>query len=241
MLVSSGNTLWNKVSQIAWWKLLLVIFCSINPCYVIAQVSTQPPKVPFEQAVFETLEWSTGNSSAATSKRLYEQIELSSFRYGIEPEFSICVIAAENVLYPEISWVRYESWAYIERTTGNKRQSFPRVTADLDTALSELRGIMKTNDSTKDSYVSDVLIEYWSGSKGEFNLGTVDKFVELGTKLFDNGFKPYLIERGKEQNRNKYGSGRAKPPNPKSAWAGLAIGDMAGYKSSMNSMPSSSA
>lgn len=236
MLKSNGTSFWSRVNQYPKLLLLLAIFTLASiiwPTPGLAENTTAAglTQVTYEQAVYETLAWATGTTSATKLYELDKRIELSSYRYGIEPEFGLCVVAAEARLYPEISWARYDTWSYIERTTKQKQKAYPNVMSDLDTALSELRGLMKTN-----STVNGVLIDYWAGPKGEFNPQTVGRFVEIASKLF-NGFEPYREQRLKERNRSKYGRGSPSHGEVNSAWEGLAIGDLDGYRSQLGSMP----
>jgi soluble lytic murein transglycosylase-like protein len=105
---------------------------------------------------------------------------------------------------------------------------------DLDTALSELRLIM-SNSRTMD----EVLLKYWCGSAGKSNTDSFPKFTEAASKLW-NGLEPYARQRMKAEEPSAY-----KPSTnftsdrvgSQSNWAGLAYGDMDGYKSKLGAMP----
>jgi hypothetical protein len=194
------------------------------------QSATRPPA---HEAYREVLSWASGKTKDSTLDAMYDRIERAAYRYSIIPEFALAVIAAEARYGKGISFARYDSWRMYEVTTSTKLQRYPAVLDDLDTALSELRLIMSNSNR-----VDDVFRDYWCGADGKFNADSLKSFSEAASKLW-NGLEPYARERIRSEDRNKYTpeyyNKKAEQGDP--AWAGLADGDMEGYKSMLGSMP----
>jgi soluble lytic murein transglycosylase-like protein len=188
-------------------------------------------EITFQQAVRETLSWASGITDTQRLDELYDQVERSAYRYGIIPEFALAVIAAEANYGSRISWARYDSWNFYEMTTGQKLKMHPPVTADLDTALSELRQIMSTSQT-----MDEVLRKYWSGPNGEFNKDTLDSYMEAVSKLW-NGLEPFASERMAAESEDKYEPDYYNNGHNESAWASVVDGNLQGYRSSMSAMP----
>jgi soluble lytic murein transglycosylase-like protein len=215
---------------------ILATLCLALP--FAAHAATDPEKgIPAnrtaEQAYRDVLMWASGNNSATYADQLYLNIERESYRYNILPEFGLAVIAAEARYGYGISWARYDSWKLVELAEGRSLKPYPNVLDDIGIALSELRQIMSSSDS-----VDKVLRKYWCGPRGEFNKDSYAAFAEAASKLY-NALEPYARQRIAAQERDKFeqGSGRGGRDPVANPWAGLAYGDMDGYKSSMNSMP----
>jgi hypothetical protein len=218
----------------------LIIICSFAlllglPTLALAvePQNVTPAQYSADQAYREILMWASGNKSATYNDQLFLKIEREAYRYNILPEFALAVVAAEARYGYGISWARYDSWKMYELTTGVSKKPYPNVLDDLGTALSELRMIMSSSTS-----VNQVLSEYWCGPRGEFNKDSFAAFSEASSKLW-NALEPYARQRVAAQEKDKFDSGQGQGgrdpvSNP---WAGLAYGDMDGYKSSMKSMP----
>ncbi|MBN2082464.1 lytic transglycosylase domain-containing protein [bacterium] len=206
-----------------------------------AQTETPKSRPSAIQAYREVVAWGLGVSQAELGSymaahateldEIYANIERAAYRYGIIPEFALAMVSAENRYGAQISWARYDSWAYFELSTGQK-VDYPHAYNDLATALSELNTIM-ANSTT----MEEVFSAYWCGPNGEFNASSLQQFSDAASKIW-NGLEPYVAERKAAEARNKYTpqyQPTAPPDEP--SWAGLAHGDLSGYRSSMNSMP----
>jgi len=202
------------------------------------EIQTRPSAI---QAYREVVAWGLGVSQAelasymsvhaAELDEIYSDIERAAYRYGIIPEFALAMVSAENRYGEKISWARYDSWAYFELSTGEK-VDYPHAYNDLATALSELNSIMEGSET-----MDEVFSAYWCGPKSEFNAGSLQQFSDAASKIW-NGLEPYVAARKAAEARNKYTpqfQPTAPPDEP--SWAGLAHGDLSGYRSTMNSMP----
>ena len=203
-----------------------------------ASAAPSAPKRPTaQQAYREVLAFAAGIPYEQTEQKksylddTYERVERAAYRFGIIPEFALAIIAAEAHYGSKISWARYDSWALYETTTGRKLNQYPHVLDDLDTALSELNIAM--NDSRT---VNDVFSRYWCGPKGDFNKDSFKQFSEAASKLW-NGLEYYAEQRKASEDRSKYSPKYEERNDASAAWAGLAYGDLDGYKSQLGSMP----
>ncbi|MCH7471733.1 lytic transglycosylase domain-containing protein [bacterium] len=187
-----------------------------------------------QQAYNETLAWATGINSQSYLNDLYLRLERESYRYQIIPEFSMAVLAAE-ARYGGLSWARYDSWTMYELTTGSSLHGkYPKVLDDINTALSELRLIMKSSET-----VEQVFETYWCGPRGEFNIGSLAMFSEGVSKLW-NALEPYWKERKANEDRQKYKQ-NYWDQGDSDLWRGLPNVDIGGYRSRLKSMPHSAA
>jgi soluble lytic murein transglycosylase-like protein len=203
-----------------------------QPSLAVEPQELTPQQFSAEQAYREILAWASGSNSNAYLDDLFLKIEREAYRYNILPEFALAVVAAEARYGYGISWARYDSWKMYELTTGTSKKPYPNTLDDLSTALSELRMIMSSSTS-----VNQVLSEYWCGPRGEFNKDSFAAFSEAASKLW-NALEPYARQRVAAQEKEKFEQSQQSVRDPVSnPWAGLAYGDMDGYKSSMNSMP----
>lgn len=213
--------------------LTLALGLLVQPVCAVEPQEVTPQQYTAEQAYREILAWASGSKSDTYLDQLFLKVEREAYRYNILPEFALAVVAAEARYGYGISWARYDSWKLVETAEGRSRKPYPNALDDLSTALSELRGIMSSSTS-----VNQVLSEYWCGPRGEFNKDSYSAFAEAASKLW-NALEPYARQRVAAQEKEKFEqsqrqSARDPVENP---WAGLAYGDMDGYKSSMNSMP----
>ena len=215
------------------WLIVLALILAGLPlhAWAVEPQELTPQQYSAEQAYSEILAWASGSNSEQYLDELFLKIEREAYRYNILPEFALAIVAAEARYGYGISWARYDSWKLYELSTGTSKKPYPNALDDLSTALSELRGIMSASTS-----VNQVLSEYWCGPRGEFNKDSFAAFSEAASKLW-NALEPYARLRVAAQEKEKFEqsqTGRDPVANP---WAGLAYGDMEGYKSSMNSMP----
>lgn len=206
-----------------------------------ADAADTPQSYPAAQAYREVLASAKGVPLSEVSTyaaahapeldQLFDRLERSAYRYEIIPEFALAVVAAEAMYGKGISWARYDSWTMYELTTGTTLGKHPDVFSDLDTALSELRVILKESET-----MDEVFKHYWCGPRGEFNTASYSNFTEASLKLW-GALEPYANARKANEDRNKYSRDYydASPDEP--SWAGLAYGDLEGYRTSLGAMP----
>lgn len=190
-----------------------------------------------DQAYADVLRWASGSTRPEYLTSLYDRIERAAYRYNIIPEFALAVISAEAKYGNQISFARHESWAAFQEVTNSKPQ-VPCALDDLDTAFSELNQIMSSSKNVK-----EVLQRYWTGPDGTYNHDSYADFSVAVSKLYfgDNGLEKFVKERVANEAKCKYKpdyyNQRQNTCDEEPAWAGLATGDLAGYRSSLNSMP----
>jgi soluble lytic murein transglycosylase-like protein len=192
-------------------------------------------KLTATQAYDQVIGWALGYGGAPSKVQLsncaaiYDQVERAAYRYNVIPEFALAVVAAEASYGGGISHARKSAH---ERYQGEASQRHPAVFDDLAYSLSELAYIMDHCPT-----VEAVLKEYWSGPDGKYNHESRDAFVEATCKLY-NGLRPYAEARQKNEDRSKFNSNYSDPkPSKEPAWAGLATGNLKGYKSAVGSSP----
>lgn len=226
-----------------WVAIAIALALAAPPTLSLAQgaAATASEVYPAAQAYREVLASAQGiplgnvgqyaASHAAELDQLFDRLERSAYRHEIIPEFALAVVAAEAMYGSRISWARYDSWTMYELTTGTQLEEHPDVFADLDTALSELRVILKESQT-----MEEVFKHYWCGPRGDFNQGSYEQFTEASVKLWE-ALEPYAEARKASENRDKYDRDYydARPDEP--SWARLAYGDLAGYRSGMTAMP----
>jgi len=100
-------------------------------------------------------------------------IELESYRYGVNYEFAVAVVAAEASFANRIAVGRKRNVdiARLMTKTGG-RDPYPSVTDDLANALSTLNNMLRTEESTEAA-----LREYWADSARGYNTDTVSEFI----------------------------------------------------------------
>lgn len=223
--------------------ILIALILIAVPSILLAQVSqgTAPQTYSAAQAYREVLASAQGVSLDLVSQhatehsaeldQLFDRLERSAYRYEIIPEFALAVVSAEAMYGSRISWARYDSWTMYELTTGTHLDHHPDVFSDLDTALSELRVILKESQT-----MEDVFSHYWCGPRGEFNQESLASFTEASIKLW-NALEPYAKARQANEDRSKYTRDYYDSPGAEPAWAGLAYGDLEGYRTSLGAMP----
>lgn len=208
---------------------LLIAIIQFMPGSASAQAA-----IPAQDAYREVLTWASGRNQPAYLDGLFENIERGAYRHGILPEFALAVVASEAKYGRGISFARQDSWRMFEQATKRDLKTYPHVLDDLDTSLSELRQIMSSSTT-----MEQVFKTYWCGSDGKMNADSYAKFADAAGKLW-NGLEPYARERMKAEQPEKYKASTSfKSDNlgGKSNWAGLAYGDMDGYKSKLGAMP----
>jgi len=217
-------------------SMLLSLYWFILPAY-----ASSTPVIPAKQAYRETLAWAQGvpNDHAAQYiaahsqelDQLYSRVERSAYRHEIIAEFALAVVSAEANYGKQISWARYDSWTLYELKSGANMANYPSALEDLDTALSELNGIMRQSKT-----LDGVISHYWTGPNGDFNQESLPFFKEAVFKLW-NALEPYAIERKKSENKDKYSPDYHTTAPDEPSWARIANGDLKGYSSKMGSMP----
>lgn len=222
------------------WRMLaeFLVLLSLS-ALALSQPALALPDVPAAQAYREVVAWGQGipqsqlstymAANASELDDIFSDIERAAYRYGIQPEFALAMVAAEGRYGSKISWARYDSWNYFELTTGQD-VDYPHAYNDLATALSELNSIM--NDSET---IEEVFALYWCGPRGEFNADSLEAFSDAASKIW-NGLEPYALQRKAAEDRNKYTRTDTQPES-ETSWGRLARGDLEGYRSSLNSMP----
>ena len=187
-----------------------------------------------DDAYRSVLSWATGNENSKYLDDLYLKIESASSRYSIPPELALAVIGAEARYGERISWARHDSWQLHDRTTGQTRDSYPKVTDDLLTMLSELRYIM-----SRSSTMDQAIREYWCGPDNDFNLESYPQFNEAVTKIW-NALEIYASQRrsaSPAQPQYNY-----TDQNSSLSWEHISGGgDMKNFHSKLTNMPRNAA
>lgn len=198
--------------------------------------SRKQPKADLsaDEAYRSVLSWATNNENRSYLDELYLQIESAASRYSIPPELALAVIGAEARYGDRISWARHDSWQLYDRTTGQTRDSYPKVTEDLHTMLSELRYIM-SRSATMDQAIK----EYWCGPENDFNLESYPQFNEAVTKIW-NALEKYASQRraGEAPVQQQY---NYTDQNSSLSWDHISGGDMKNFHSKLTRMPRSAA
>lgn len=193
------------------WKLVLVLLALaasgllVNTSYAVASEPTADSStqtiaeestteltdnyLQYSNIVRGTLAWANGVEDTSKQDQTYSDIYYAALRYDILFEFALAVVATEAHFEPDFSWARKDSWDFYQTTTGHSLATIPQVTADVNTALSELRQIMATSDS-----LNEVLSKYWCGPEGPFNSGTRDQFIEAASEQWSK-LRPYVETR----------------------------------------------
>jgi hypothetical protein len=150
----------------------------------------------------------------------------------------LAVISAEAKYGNQISYARHESWASFQQVTGSQPQ-IPSALDDLDTAFSNLNEIMSTSKNVK-----EVLSRYWTGANGSYNQDSFDEFSMAVSKLYfgERGLEQFVKERIAKESKSKYTpeyyNQKYDTLEDEPLWSGgRATGDLAGFKSKLDTMP----
>ncbi|MEZ5338702.1 MAG: lytic transglycosylase domain-containing protein [bacterium] len=184
-----------------------------------------------EEAYRAVLSWATQNNNRQYLDELYLQIESAASRYRVPPELALAVIGAEARYGQRISYARYDSWQLYDKTTGQTRESYPEVTADLHTMLSELRYIMSRSNT-----MEQAIHEYWCGPDGEFNKDSYEQFSTAFSKIW-TALEEYAKDRKSAPAQS--GSDDFTYKGATTSWGHIEGGDMKNWKSKLQPIPKS--
>lgn len=208
---------------------VLLLACALLP--LMLQSAQAKKDMSAEEAYRAVLKWATQNENRQYLDELYLQIESAASRYRIPPELAIAVIGAEARYGQRISYARFDSWQLYDKTTGQTRDSYPKVTEDLHTMLSELRYIM-----SRSSTMEQAIREYWCGPDNSFNQDSYEQFSAAFSKIW-TALEEYAVER-------RSGSrGAAQQPRSNQeatmSWGHISGSEFGDFKSKLHPIPRS--
>jgi len=155
-----------------------LILAALLVCAHPARAQTTPASddtVPAytEDADFKVVKWALPTLADEDVLDVLVGIELESYRYGVNYEFAVAVVAAEASFANRIAVGRKRNVdiARLMTKTGG-RDPYPSVTDDLANALSTLNNMLRTEESTEAA-----LREYWADSARGYNTDTVSEFI----------------------------------------------------------------
>ncbi len=122
---------------------------------------------------FKVVKWALPTLGDNDVLDVLADIEYESYRYGVNYEFAVAVVAAEASFTNRIAVGRKRN-VDIARlmTKSGGRAPYPSVTDDLANALSTLDDMLRTEESTEVA-----LREYWADSARDYNTDTVAEFI----------------------------------------------------------------
>lgn len=122
---------------------------------------------------FKVVKWALPTLGDNDVLDVLADIEYESYRYGVNYEFAVAVVAAEASFTGRIAVGRKRN-VDIARlmTKSGGRAAYPSVTDDLANALSTLDDMLRTEESTEVA-----LREYWADSARDYNTDTASEFI----------------------------------------------------------------
>jgi hypothetical protein len=148
--------------------------------YPFAAPAQEPPATEdtapayAESVDFKVVKWALPTLTDEYLLDLLANIEYEGYRYGVNYEFAVAVVAAEASFTGRIAVGRKRNVDIARLMTKvGGRDPYPSVTDDLANALSTLDTMLRTEESTEVA-----LREYWADSARGYNTDTVSEFIQ---------------------------------------------------------------
>jgi len=165
----------SKATRLLIAILLILASLPAYPRTAFAQEQPAADAAPAyaESVDFKVIKWALPTLPDEQVLDLLADIEYESYRYGVNYEFALAVVASESSFSGRIAAGRKRNVdiARLMMKAGG-RDPYPQVVNDLPNALSTLDNLLRTEESTEIA-----LREYWADSLRDYNTDTVSEFV----------------------------------------------------------------
>jgi len=162
------------ISYAAALTLLALLPVLSSPAKAQVQATVEASKNPAEsRSDFKVIKWALPHLDEERVLDLLALIEQESFRYNMDYQFAVAVVAAESSFSGTIAVARKRNidlYRIMSKTGGGR---YPHVADDLANAISTLADLLRSEGSTRDA-----LNAYWADPSTGYNESTLQEFIK---------------------------------------------------------------